>query len=104
MDKQTNVRKLKDQIHDAQASMKEHHDAVFKLEAEIQELNKIIFDQESTFANQKDDHSTRTELVMMPRKGPRTALQELEAESVRFLPDKIIPKNKETTTRPIFRR
>lgn len=93
LDKQTNVRKLKDDISEAQAAMEEHHGAVSKLENEITALTRLIAEQQSALANDGSRESTRTEIVR-PQRGHRSAHEERDAEAVRFLPDDINKQKK----------
>lgn len=89
MDKQTNVRKLKDDIQVAKSSTEEQHKAIIKLQLEISSLTLLIAEQEKELANDGSRDSTRTEIVA-PHCDLRSPESELEAVAVRSLPRDLV--------------
>jgi len=85
LDKQTNVRKLKDEVHVAKGSIEEQAKAINKLQSEIDALVALIAEQERALANDGSRDSTRTEIVA-PRSGFLSAEGEFEARTVQLLP------------------
>jgi hypothetical protein len=63
LDKQQNVRKLKDEIQIAKNSTEEQQKAIRKIQKEIDALALIIEEQEKALANDGSRDNARTEIV-----------------------------------------
>jgi septal ring factor EnvC (AmiA/AmiB activator) len=85
LDKQQNVRKLKDDILSSQAATEETAAAAKKLEKEIKNLVVTIAAQEKALQSDDDRHSAQDEMVA-PVRGHRTHEGELDAFAVSMLP------------------
>lgn len=90
LDKQQNVRKLKDEIQIAKKSTEDQYKGIRKIQTEIDALIKLIDEQEKALANDGTRDSTRTEIVAPCRRGYNKSLEtQIEELAVRSLPRNI---------------